>query len=177
MKTLTFETLKKMTADPDCIKVVNALFEAVAYTETVSDIIEPKEQEVVSFYQFKVAQKNLERWPEDDKIIDSPSRMYLSDDEDFEIYLKEMNKFHNEMGFKNKSPDNCPLLEAESLVRTVRIQVCNFLEPYIQIKYSDISGTLKGYKAYYDLIMKIFAQAVSEYQKVNPCTPKQITDF
>ena len=168
MKKLTVEILKQITADPDCVKVVNALFEAIAYTETVRAIIEPKEQEVINFFKFKVKQEYIDRWPDDNIIIDSASRMYLADKEDFQIFWKEMDKFHNESGFKKKSPDHCPLLEAEELVRLVKIQVCDFLEPFLEIKYCEISHTLEAFKTYYEFIMKMFAPAVAEYQKVNP---------
>jgi hypothetical protein len=159
---LTATKLQEMTSDPDCIKVVNTLFIAVAYCETVRAIIEPKKQEIVDFYKFKIARDMGEIG-----IIKKHEHMYLSSDEDFQIYMKEMDKFHKEQGFKKPGYEYCPLLMAESTVRDIKVQVCNFLEPWIGIKYSDISWKLDTYKKYFDLIMTMFASSVAAYQKAN----------
>lgn len=172
MEKLTVDALKQITTDPNCIKVVNALFEAIAYAETVRAIIEPKEQEVVDFFKFKVKEEIRIKWDIETEIIDTPDKMYLAEKADYELYWKEMNKFHNDSGFRKKSPDHCPLLEAEELVRCIKIQVCDFLEPYLKINYSHISGSLPRFKQYFDLVMHLFGPAVAEYQKINPLPVK-----
>jgi hypothetical protein len=92
----------------------------------------------------------------------------MADEEDSKLFFKEMHKFHVENKLPKRSPDHCPLLEAESLVRDIKIQVCEFLQPYLGISYDAISWSLPAYKSYYDLIMTMFAPAVAEYQKTNP---------
>jgi len=152
------EALIKMTNDPDCIKVASALFQIIAYCETIRGIIAPKQQELVDKYQFKVADKYKK--VEEDKIIKKPEHLYLVSDDDFEIYLDEMDKFHTEKGFKKPSREHCPLLIAEDDVRKVKQQVAEFLEPYTGISYDMVSGSLESYRKYFDLIMGLFAGKV-----------------
>jgi hypothetical protein len=153
------ENLKKMAADKDCIKVATALFQAVAYEQTVREIIQPKQEEVVRFFRFKVdseKKKTLSRYKLQE-YIEKASDMYLASDEDFNLYMAEMDKFHREQGFKKPSAEYCPLLMAESLTRKTRVQVADFLEPYTGISYDMVSGSLENYRKYFDLIMHIFA--------------------
>ena len=166
---LTAKKLQEMTSDLSCIKVVNTLFIAVAYCETIRAIIEPKQQEIVEFYKFKIAKDMGETG-----VIKKHEHMYLASDEDFQIYMKEMDKFHCEQGFEKPGFEYCPLLMAESALRDVRIQVCNFLKPWIGLKYSDISWKLETHKRYFDLIMTMFAGAVKEYQKKNKTKKEEV---
>ena len=164
---LTGQKLEEMVNDPSCIKVVNALFEAVAYCECVRSIIEPKQQEVIDFYKFKVRDDTPSGLKRGITTIESQKHMYLASDEDFNIYMREMDKFHTEQGFTKDNWEQCPLLIAESLVRKIKIQVCDFLEPYLGMNYDQISGSLDRYKKYFDLIMTMFADKVKEYQEKN----------
>lgn len=161
------EEVKKMISDPDCIKVVNALFEAVAYAETVRALIEPKQQDLIDFYKFETADMWTEKYGEPKRVITKYDHLYLASDEDSELLYKEMHKVHLELGFKVEM-NYCPLLMAESLVRNVKVQVANFLEPYMGMSYDEISYNLDRYKKYFDLVMTMFAGVVKEYQKNKP---------
>jgi len=174
----TAESLQKMCADPDCIKVVNALFEAIAYEQTVSEMIKPKQQEVIDFFKFPVKAELIKEFTEINRLneiqnpITDPELIYYASDEDCELYYKEMHRIHLELGFKVKL-HYCPILMAQSKVRDVKVEVANFLEPYMGLNYDQISYSLDGYKKYYDLVMKAFAPAVKEYQKTNAIKPKK----
>lgn len=160
------EEVKKMISDPDCIKVVNALFEAVAYAETVRDVIEPKQQELIDFYKFETADMWTEKYGEPKRVITKYDHLYLATDEDSNLLYKEMHKVHLELGFKVEM-NYCPLLIAEDLVRKVKVQVADFLEPYMGVSYDQISYNLDRYKKYFELVMTMFAGVVKEYQKTN----------
>lgn len=160
----TADEVKKMTSDQDCIKVVNALFEAVAYAETVRALIEPKQQELIDFYKFETADMWTEKYGDPKRIITKYDHLYLASDEDSDLLYKEMHKVHLELGFKVEM-NYCPLLIAEDLVRKVKVQVADFLEPYMGMSYDQISYSLDSYKMYFDLVMTMFAGVVKEYQK------------
>jgi hypothetical protein len=171
----TADEVKKMTSDPDCIKVVNALFEAIAYTETVKALIEPKQQEVVDFFKFEISPKRValykKRGFDMPLIIDSPRNLYEASAEDCELYYKEMHKIHRELGF-DVELHYCPILIAENMVSDLKKEVCDFLEPYMGIKYEQISYSLDFYRKYFELVMTMFAPTVKEYQKTNAIKEK-----
>lgn len=163
----TVESLKNMTSDPDCVKVVNALFEAIAYEQTVRELIIPKQQEVIDFFKFETTDEWAEKYNEPKRVITKQAHLCYISDDDFTLYEKEMHDLYIKSGFDVKY-GYCPLLISERMTRDVKIEVCNFLEPYIGISYDHISGSLERYRQYYELIMTMFASAVKEYQKVNP---------
>jgi hypothetical protein len=154
----------EMVADESCVKVVSALFQAIAYCETVRSVIEPKQKEVLAKHQFKIAPKWQERFEKRgfsyDKVIVDHSDLFLIADEDFQVYLDEMDVFHREQGFDKPAKEYCPLLIAENLVRDVKKQVTDFLEPYTGISYDMVSYSLDSYRKYFDLIMGLFAPKV-----------------
>lgn len=145
----------------DNIKVMKALFEAIAYQETVRSVIAPKQQEIIDFYKFKIADKWV-KLGDLDEIITSEKRMYLANDDDFQIYLNELEKFYysDQCPFKPKRKGNCPLLEAESFVRDIKRDVAEFFKDYFGFGYDAISCNLDRYKQYYDLLLTMFASNV-----------------
>ena len=153
------EQLIRMENDKDCIEVVSALFQAIAYCETVRSVIEPKQKEVLAKHQFKVAEK-FAKYKGSDMVILDHKHVYMLSDEDFQTYLDEMDAFHKEQGFSKPSRDYCPLLIAEDLVRKIKIEVTDFLEPYTGISYNMVSFNLESYRKYFDLILGLFAPKV-----------------
>lgn len=156
--------LEEMLADADCVKVMSALFQAIAYCETIRSIIEPKQKEVLAKHQFKVAQKHLDKFAarglEREPVVLDHSELYLVSDEDFEVYLDEMDSFHREKGFEKPAREYCPLLMAEELVRKTKREIADFLEPYTGISYDMVSYSLNRYRNYYDIILSLFAPKV-----------------
>ena len=166
----TEKDVKSMVNNAENINVIQALFEAVAYCETIRDVIEPKQQEIVSFYKFKVADEWREKKEKHGRtlefeVIEHPKHMYLSSEEDFQIYMKELKAFYKEKGLKVKRDGNCPLLEAESMVRDIKMHVADHFEPYFGFGYHSVSHTLDGYRKYYDLLMTMFAPFVKNNYK------------
>ena len=155
----TTEQVTEMVNDPNNIKLMQTLFEAIAYTETIRDIIEPKQQQIVDFYKFKVGKQWVDTCDFD--IITNHKHMYLADDEDFNIYLKEMSNFYKQKGLKIQREGNCPLLEAESLVRDIKKQIADTFEPYFGFGYDRIAMNLERYRKYFDLLMTMFASKIN----------------
>lgn len=163
MKTITAKSLKDLVNDENNIKVMRSLFQAVAYCEVVRGVIGPKQQEIIDFYRFEIDEKWIKAG-DTDKRITSEKRMYLASEEDFQIYLNELEKFYysEECPFKPKEKGNCPLLEAESFVRDVKRDVAEFFKDYFGFGYDEISRSLQNYKEYYELLMTMFADKVGE---------------
>ena len=166
----TEQDVKRMVNDADNIKLMQTLFEAVAYCETIRDIIEPKQQEIVDAYGFMVSDEWIERKEKKGRTVQkeritSHKDMYLASDEDFNLYLKELKAFYKEKGLKVKRDGNCPLLEAESLVRDVKMHVANAFEPYFGFGYNKISYSLESYRKYFDLLMTMFAPVIKNNHK------------
>jgi hypothetical protein len=158
MKAQTLQAVKSMTKNPNLINAAKALFQAMAYEQTVREVIEAKQQEVVDFYKFKVPQENL-RYIET-PIIKRRQDMYMASDEDFKIYASEMDSFHREKGFKKPSPDHCPLLMAESMRRETIHAFIDLLEPYTGINRNMLFARYKLYDQYVDLNLSLFAPLV-----------------
>ena len=165
---LTANDLKKMVEDKENIKIVNSLFEAIAYQETIRDIIRPKQEELMLKFKFKMAEKNLDRrnkrGQKVDEFIVNPDHLYLAEESDWEVFDREMAKFYKKQGLKVKREGNCPLLEAENLTRQIKVEVANKLESFIGISYEQVSRTLDGHKKYFDLILEMFSFEVKKYQ-------------
>lgn len=155
----TKDDVRAMSKNESCIKVMTSLFEAMAFCEVIRDIVEPKQQEVIDFYKFKVKDEFVEK--RGIEYIQKPSQMYLADETDWILYQKEMTSFYKERALKHK-PGCCPLLEAESLVRDVKKLVVDTLEPFTGISYDMISWSNKNYDKYFDIQMKLFAPMIKQ---------------
>jgi hypothetical protein len=146
--------------DESNVKIMKALFQAVAFSETIGEIVEKKQREILAFYKWKSAESSRR----ETKIILEPKDSYLLDELDFEIYLKELDSFYfsDACPVKPKKIGNCPKLEAESFVRDVKVQVAESFAPYFGFGYNEVSRSLKIYRDYFELLMKMFASKVKE---------------
>lgn len=153
----TKEDVKALAESPECISVMTAVFEAIAFCETIRSIVEPKQQELVDFFKFKVRDEFKER--RGIEIIEKPSHMYLADEQDWELYNNEMITFYKENGLKHKE-GCCPLLEAESLVREVKQHAIDILEPFTGVSWDMLCWNIKQYEKYIDLQLTLFAPIV-----------------
>lgn len=159
---MTEQKLKNIVSNRDNVSVMKSLFEAIAYEETIRSIIEPMQQEIVDSHRFKIAPEWVARGIRDSIFVTTPSDMYLASKGDQDLYFKELENGYIKVRCLPSKKGNCPLLEAESLVRDVKIEVANHFESQIGISYNDISWSLSKYKTYYDLLLTMFAQPVKE---------------
>ena len=154
MKKLTVETIKAMHTDKVMVALAKNLFTAMAYEQTIADLVKPKQQEVVSFYKFQVAEENKKFGRE---TISNKDHMYLASEEDFTIYMNEMHKFYIANGFKVEL-GVCPLLQAESLTRTAEQAFVNASQQYTGLNVHNlICAGMKHYREYIELNLKMFA--------------------
>jgi hypothetical protein len=158
MKAQTLQAVKAMTKNQNLINAAKAVFQAMAYEATVREVIEPKQQEVVDFFKFKVAPENAKFHA--GEVITDRKNMYLADDQDFRIYAAEMDAFHRAQGFIKPSPDHCPLLMAESMRREAVHLFIDLLEPYTGINRNMLFARYKLYDQYVDLNLSLFAPLV-----------------
>jgi hypothetical protein len=160
MQNFSVQKVKEMTQDQNLIKAATAVFQAMAYEQTVREVIAPKQKEVIDFFKFKVAPDNLDLC--DFETITRYEDLYLVSTEDIQIYIKEMDLFHREKGFKKPSPDHCPLLIAESLTRDTKEVFVDLLEPFTGLSFHQLicAGLNKAYKPYIDLNLSLFAPLV-----------------
>lgn len=154
------ESLKEAVKNKDIQSIAKSVFKAMAYTQTVAEIVKPIQQEIIDFYKFEIAAKWREpkyRF-EGDVLINRPDDMYLADDTDCNIYYEETHKKYLSAGFKLKEKGYCPLLIAEDLERKVKRAFVDSLEEYIGMNADDlICSGLKHYKAYIEINLRMFA--------------------
>jgi len=164
METLikTESDMKAMVNNQACITVMTAVFEAMAFCETIRDIVEPKQKELIDFFKFKVSQEFKERIGIE--VVTEYRQLYMADRSDWEIFDKEMIAFYKEKGLKHKE-GCCPLLEAESLVREIKRHAIDILEPFTGISFDNLSWNLKNYEKYVELLLSLFAPKVKNNLK------------
>jgi hypothetical protein len=160
----TAAQVEAMTQDESCIKAVSALFQAIAFKEVLNAIIEAKQIEIINFYKFKVSDVWSGRAKPDFEIITEPRHMYLSSDEDMQIYCMELQSFYDSdlCPVKPQKAGNCPLLEAESMERVIFANVVDILASHTGLTYDMISRSLKAHKEYKQLVLSLFAPFVKQ---------------
>jgi len=149
--------MRAMVSNEACITVMTAVFEAIAFCETIRSIVEPKQQEVINFFKFKVQKEFKER--RNIEIITEYKQLYMADESDWKLLDTEMVAFYKEKGLKHKE-GCCPLLEAESLVREVKRHAIGILEPFTGVSWDMLCWNLKQYEKYIELQLTLFAPIV-----------------
>lgn len=149
--------MRAMVSNEACITVMTAIFEAIAFCETVRSIVEPKQNELVNFFKFKVRDEFKER--RGIEVVTEYRQLFMADESDWKLFDNEMVKFYKEQGLKHKE-GCCPLLEAESLVREVKRHAIGILEPFTGVSWDSICWNLKNYEKYMELMLTLFAPIV-----------------
>lgn len=161
-ETLTANGLQALANDTANIQAMKALFQAIAFCESLRPIVESRQQEIVSLYKFKVSEENKRDENHDE--ITKPNRMFLASDEDFGIYDAEMQAFYfsDACPIKPSKAGNCPLLEAEHLVRRLKWQIADLFAPIVGLSCEQLTGTLAGWNQYWEIMLSMFAPKVKE---------------
>lgn len=149
--------MRAMVSNEGCIAVMTAIFEAIAFCETIRSIVEPKQNELVDFFKFKVRDEFKER--RGIEVITEYRQLYMANESDWKLFDNEMVKFYKEQNLKHKE-GCCPLLEAESLVREVKRHAIDILEPFTGVSWDRICWSLKNYEKYMELMLTLFAPVV-----------------
>lgn len=154
---IKIESIEAMIKSKSCVTAITAVFEAIAFCDTVRSIVEPKQNELINFFKFKVRDEFKER--RGIEVITEYKQLYMADESDWKIFENEMVKFYKEQGLKHKE-GCCPLLEAESLVREVKRHAISIFEPFTSISWDMLCGNIKQYEKYIDLLLTVFAPIV-----------------
>jgi len=162
MNKLTAQELKNFCNKEENVKIVKSLFEAIAYSDLITEIVEKKANEILRFYEFKTEEETYNERVIPSEVILDQKHAYRLKQEDWDLYFKELEHFYysDDCPVKPTKKGHCPALEAQSFVREIKIQIADFFAPTLGIDYGQISRNLKFYKDYYDLILKMFAPQV-----------------
>lgn len=136
------------------IDACKAVIMAEAWHKTVETIVTGYEHKILQHYQFKKADKynNCNDVP---GIISEPKQSWLMGDNDFLIYDAECKKERDKAGLKVNHPDNCPKLEAESLVMKTRTLLTQSVSPMFGVtKDQLIAAGMDKYQQFVDLTIK-----------------------
>lgn len=106
------------------IKAAETVFICMAWEQTVRDIVEKYQREILSVYKWTNIKEveHCKKYGHEIglKVITDPKDSYLLADEDFDIYLRECEEQRKISGLSIRAEGNCPLLEAESNTRDAR---------------------------------------------------------
>lgn len=157
-----------MKLSTELITAAKTVFMAMAYTQSVREIVEPYQTELLAFWKFKVAPEWLEkRGAPDFDVITEHKHSYLMDDSDSQIYFKELHCKHLEHGFKVQM-NYCPLLTAESLESDAKKVLLEMAEPMTGISgHKLLCAGLDKYKMAIELLLQLCAPY---------CNAKEISD-
>lgn len=156
--TLTKESVEVMANDSQCMAVAKALFQSIAYCETIRPVIESEQQRIVAENKYKIAPqyayKNLE-------YAETPFQTCYISEEDLADYSEKMYQFILSKNFVVPTKDHCPLLMAETKVREAKWLLIDVCEKFTGITYKMVQGSLKNYNNYIEILMKTFAQTIT----------------
>jgi len=162
MNKLTAQQLKEFSHNEENVNLVKSLFEAIAFSDLITEIVEKKANEILNFYKFETEAETYNERVIPSEVILEQKYAYQLKQSDWNIYFKELESFYysDDCPVKPTKKGHCPALEAQSFVREIKIQIADFFAPTLGIDYGQISRNLKFYKDYYDLILKMFAPQV-----------------
>ena len=154
---LSVQTIKDIQNDSTAQRLAKAVFLSIAYVQTVREVIEPKQQEVIDFFKFKIAKQ----WRdfEQGEIIKSHKHLYLADESDWIIFDEEMRRVYKEVNLIPSKEGNCPLLEAESIEREAKRALVNYLESFTGLSFERMG--ISNYFKYLDIMLTILASKVN----------------
>ena len=146
----------------EMISACKAVLMAKAWYATVEPIVSGYERKLLQHYQFRKADKynNCNDVP---GIILEPKKSWLLGDKDFIIYDAECKKERDKAGLKVKHPDNCPLLEAETLVRNTQHTLIDTVAPMLGITLEQVTRSMDTYNKFIDLTMKWIVSYAKAY--------------
>lgn len=114
-------TQQNFRPSADMIRVAEALMVAMAHEQLVRPVVEAYENAILAKHQFPVSEQDSAA-AEKKTVLDRKDAFLLSDD-DFLVYHAECLAARDAAKLKVSKPENCPLLEAE----TMRIEAENAL--------------------------------------------------
>jgi hypothetical protein len=145
----------KFTPTKDMIEAAETVFKAMAYVETLKPVVTGYQEAVLKKHQFEA----------EGDIVLNPDHCYLLKDTDFEIYLKEINEARVKAGLKISKEGNCPLLEAETILRDAQRVLVDTMEPVTNLDTDTVlcsKNGMENYKQLIDMILKLLSSFVKK---------------
>lgn len=154
-------TTSKFTPTPEMISAAKAVFMAMAYTETVREVIEPVQKRLLQENNYKIDFNRFTRTERDveemKKTVGEYCRdwkyLYLIFDEDMsDLMNKAHYQYTNVLKFEVERVGYCPLLCAESLERDAKRLLVDIMQPITKLSAEDVLCAPKALENYYKLI-------------------------
>lgn len=169
-------TASKFNPTPEMISAANAVFMAMAYTETVREVIEPVQKRLLQENHYKIDFNRFARTERDYEHMKKEVGEYCRDWKYlYLIFDKDMtdlmNKAHYQytrvLGFKVKDVGYCPLLCAESMEREAKRLLVDIMQPVTGLSADDVlcsKNGLDNYKKLIELTLKLLAPYTKNIQ-------------
>lgn len=151
---------KPFTPSKDMIAAAENVFVAMAYVETIRPIVVGYQTAILAKHQFPVAArfKGVGDAPD---IILNPEQSYLMDlDTDLPVFIAACRKEQKKAGLKTDTPEQCPLLVAESLLRDAKNLLIETMAPVTGLTVARL--TYPHYGEYVELTLRLLAPFVKK---------------
>lgn len=166
----------KFNPPPEMIAAANAVFMAMAYTDTVREVIEPIQARLLQDNHYKMDINRFTRSEGDAAEFTALhgiycrkwSELYLIFDEDMTDLMIKANYEYQKAGFKIEL-NYCPLLVAESTQREAERLLIDVMEPVTGLTTNKILTSKDGvnnFKKMVDLTLRLLAPSVKNNNKI-----------
>lgn len=119
--------------------------------DAIAEVVRKNQLTVLAKHQFKFDQEfNTTQEP-----ILHWTYAYDMSDADFIIYNEEVTELNTAAGILPSKPDNCPLLEAEQIVRDTERTMVEEFESFTNISAEELMYNFVLYKKYIELCIKL----------------------
>ncbi len=150
----------------EMVESARNVFVTMALVETVKPIVKGYQMEILAKHQWPIAKEWSDRVKAaNTRVILNPDETYLMEDEDFQIYIKEINEARESAGLKVENPDFCPLLVAEDLQSKAEHLLIDVMEPITHLTIDKVLCSVNGldnYRKLIDLTLKLLVKFVNK---------------
>lgn len=157
--------MSKMTNQPNItnnmILAAKDVFLSMAWEQAIRPVVEG--------YQKQILDRNKFTDKRTKEVILDPKHTYMMSDEDFAVYLKEIEVCREAAGLKIRSEGNCPLLEARNDLRIAERAFAKTLEPLTKVTIDQVLCTkngLENYRKYLNLGLKMVLSYDGSHDKI-----------
>ena len=153
---------------PEIVDAAAELIAAKAVVETVKPIVRGYQTAILEAHQWRIARKWVEQGCEDTVILD-PDLAFELEDEDFQVYLAEINEARKQAGLHVESEDHCPLLVAEHNESKAKWKLAELMRPIVGFGLDDVlckQDGLERSKEYIDILLGLLMPYVTGEQKL-----------
>ena len=153
---------------PEIVDAAAELIAAKAVVETVKPIVRGYQQAILEAHQWRIARKWVEKGCQDIVILD-PDLAFELEEEDFQIYLAEVNEARKQAGLHVESEDHCPLLVAEYNENKAKWKLAELMKPIVGFGLNDVlcrKDGLERSKKYIDILLGLLMPYVTGERKL-----------